>query len=162
MSHDLQQLAALTATGILAAATVATKPPSPANMLDLAAFATKGPPFLHVEVVGSTATPADNALEFILQRCTTTGTRTSITPAALDSADPASIATAGQAHSAEPTYTSGAILLDLAMNQRATQRWVPSPGREIKLPATASNGVGLQPVHASFTGNVTATMHFED
>ena len=48
------------------------------------------------------------------------------------------------------------------MNQRATQRWVPSPGREIKLPATASNGVGLQPVHASFTGNVTATMHFED
>lgn len=119
-------------------------------------------PVVYDLVVGSTATPADNALEFILQRCTTTGTRTSITPAALDSADPASIATAGQAHSAEPTYTSGAILLDLAMNQRATQRWVPSPGREIKLPATASNGVGLQPVHASFTGNVTATMHFED
>lgn len=56
MSHDLQQLAALTATGTLAAATVATKPPDPANMLDLASFATKGPPFLHVEVVGSTAT----------------------------------------------------------------------------------------------------------
>jgi hypothetical protein len=113
-------------------------------------------------LVGSTATPADNALEFILQRYTAAGTSTSVTPTALDSGDPAAIATAGANHTVEPTYSAGAVLIDLAMNQRATQRWVPSPGREIKLPATANYGVGLQPVHASFTGNVTATIWFED
>ncbi len=119
-------------------------------------------PVIYDLVVGSPATPADNALEFILQRYTAAGTATSVTPEPLDPADPAAIATAGQNHTAEPTYTSGKVLLDLVMNQRATQRWVPSPGREIKLPATAANGVGLQPVHASFTGDVTATIHFED
>jgi hypothetical protein len=119
-------------------------------------------PLVYDIIVGSTATPADNALEFILQRCTAAGTSTSVTPTANDSADPAAIATAGVNHTVEPTYTSGAILVDIAMNQRATQRWVPSPGREIKLPATAANGVGLQPVHASFTGSVTASIMFED
>lgn len=119
-------------------------------------------PVIFDVVVGSPATPADNALEFILQRYTAAGTSTAVTPEPLDSGDPAAIATAGVNHTVEPTYTSGKIVLDLAMNQRATQRWVPSPGREIKLPATAANGVGLQPVHASFTGNVTGTIHFED
>lgn len=119
-------------------------------------------PQIYDIVVGSTATPADNALEFILQRFTAAGTATAVTPAANDPADPAAIATAGVNHTVEPTYTAGQILVDIAMNQRATQRWVPSPGREIKLPATAANGVGLQPVHASFTGSVTASIMFED
>lgn len=113
-------------------------------------------------IVGSTATPADNALEFILQRYTAAGTSTAVTPEPLDPADPAAIATAGVNHTVEPTYTAGKILMDLAMNQRATQRWVPAPGREIKAPATAANGLGLQPVHSSFTGSVTGTIHFED
>src|ERR1019366_7948995 len=77
-------------------------------------------PVLYDMIVGSTATPADNALEFILQRCTAAGTSTAVTPAANDSADPASIATAGVNHTVEPTYTSGAIMVDIAMNQRAT------------------------------------------
>jgi hypothetical protein len=119
-------------------------------------------PMIHDLIVGSLATPADNALEFILQRYTAAGTATAVTPVAIDPADPASLASAGHNHTVEPTYTAGAVLMDLAMNQRATQRWVPNPGREVKLPATAANGVGLQPVHASFTGNVTGTIHFED
>src|SRR5262245_28658915 len=113
-------------------------------------------------VIGSTATPADNALEFILQRFTAGGTGTAVTPEPLDPADPAAIATAAVNHTVEPTYTSGKILMDIAMNQRATQRWVPAPGREIKVPATSANGLGLQPVHSSFTGSVTGTIHFED
>jgi hypothetical protein len=113
-------------------------------------------------IVGSAATPADNALEFVLQRSTAVGTGTTVTPQPIDPADPAAIATMLTNHTVEPTYTAGAVLLDIALNQRATQRWVANPGREIKLPATASYGVGLQPVHSSFTGNVTATFHFED
>ena len=135
---------------------------SPTKTLLTLIGGTTNRPVLYDMILGSTATPADNALEFILQRCTAAGTSTAITPAPADTADPAAIATAGVNHTVEPTYTAGAILVDIAMNQRATQRWVPSPGREIKLPATASNGVGLQPVHASFTGSVTASLFFED
>jgi hypothetical protein len=111
---------------------------------------------------GSAATPADNAIEWLLQRYTAAGTSTSVTPTALDPADPTATATAGQNHTVEPTYTSGAVLLDVPMNQRSTQRWVASPGYEFVCPATAANGAGWQPVHASFTGNTTSTILFEE
>ncbi len=111
---------------------------------------------------GSAATPADNALEWILQRFTAAGTSTAVTPEPVDPADPAATAIAGQNHTVEPTYTSGKILLDVPMNQRSTQRWVASPGYEFVCPATAANGLGWQPIHASFTGNVTSTILFEE
>lgn len=119
-------------------------------------------PSIYDIIVGSTATPADNALEFVLQRYTAAGTGTSVTPTPADEDDPATQCTALVNLSAEPTYTSGAVLLDIPLNQRATQRWIAAPGRELKMAATAAHGCGLQPIHASFTGNVTATIHFED
>lgn len=94
-------------------------------------------------IISSVATPADNAGEYFLQRFTAAGTSTAVTPQALDPGDPAATATAGVNHSAEPTYTASAILLRIATNQRATFRWVAAPGFELKLPATAANGVGL-------------------
>ena|SRR3990167_210746 len=119
-------------------------------------------PRIYDVIFGSSATPADNALNWLLQRYTAAGTATSVTPAPLDPADPAATATAGQNHTAEPTYTAGAVLLDISANQRSTQRWVASPGGELVLPATAANGIGVQPVHTSFTGSVEATMHYEE
>lgn len=119
-------------------------------------------PAIYDVIFGSNATPADNALQWLLQRYTAAGTSTSVTPQALDPDDPAATATAGENHTAEPTYTSGAILLNISANQRSTQRWISSPGGELKLPATANNGAGLQPVHSSFTGEVQATMHYEE
>lgn len=120
-------------------------------------------PCIFYLLFGSLALPADNALEFILQRFTAAGTSTSVTPTSSDPADPAPQSIVGQNHSAEPTYTSAQLLLDVPMNQRATQTWVAlDEADEFKLPATASNGAGVQPVHTSFTGNVTATMKFED
>jgi hypothetical protein len=113
-------------------------------------------------ILGSTATPADNALQWLLQRFTAAGTVTAVTPTALDPGNPAATATAGKNASAEPTYTAGAILLEIAMNQRSTQRWVAAPGGELILPATGANGVGVQPVHASFTGTVNVTIHFRE
>jgi hypothetical protein len=94
-------------------------------------------------IIGSVATPADNAGEYFLQRDTTAGTSTSFTPVALDPGDPASTTTAGFNHSAEPTYTSNSVPLRIATNQRATFRWVARERSEIKCPATASNGLGL-------------------
>ena len=95
-------------------------------------------------VLGSEASPADNPFLYLFQRCTALGTSTSVTPTALDSADAASLFVAGQNHTVEPTYTSGAVLERIALNQRATFRWVAAPGSELVWPATASNGIGIQ------------------
>ena len=119
-------------------------------------------PSIYDVIFGSNATPADNALQWLLQRYTAAGTATAVTPQPLSAGDPAATATAGEDHTAEPTYAENAILLNISANQRSTQRWVASPGGEIVLPATAANGAGLQPVHASFTGEVQATIHYEE
>ncbi len=119
-------------------------------------------PAIYDIIFGSSATPADNALNWLLQRYTAAGTATSVTPQPLDPDDPAALASGGENHTAEPTYTSNAILLNISANQRSTQRFVSAPGGELKCPATAANGLGLQPVHSSFTGSVESTIHHEE
>lgn len=109
-------------------------------------------------MVGSEGTAADNPFLHILQRTTAAGTSTPVTPQALDAADAAAAFTAGQAHSVEPTYTANAILLSISLNQRATFRWVASPGGELVIPATASNGVGWQTPTSSAVA-ITGTIH---
>ena len=95
-------------------------------------------------ILSSDATPADNAGNYSLKRYTAAGTATAVTPVALDPGDPASLAASGKAHTVEPTYTAASdVLGPFAVNQRPTFRWVAYPEREIKLPATAANGVGL-------------------
>lgn len=100
-------------------------------------------PMLYDLVISSVATPADNAGEYFIQRFTANGTSSAFTPVALDSGDPASTTTGQLNHSVEPTYTANAVPLRVAVNQRATFRWVAAPGSEIKCPATAANGLGL-------------------
>jgi hypothetical protein len=119
-------------------------------------------PTIYDLLIGSAATPADNALEWYLQRYTAAGTATSVTPLALDPGDPASTTTSGENHTVEPTYTSNAILFRLALNQRASHRWIADPDGGLVCPATNSNGIGAYPVHASFTGLVSMTMHFQE
>lgn len=94
--------------------------------------------------IGCSATPADQAAKYLLGRFTTVGTAgSSPTPLPLDPSDVAAVATTGNAHSGEPTYTASQALLQISLNQRATFRHVCSPGFEFKGPATASNGLGL-------------------
>lgn len=132
------------------------------TILGLTSAATVRPKIYDL-TIGSDATPADMAAEYVLQRYTAAGTATAVTPQALDSGDPASLCAAGEAHTVEPTYTANAILLQFALNQRATYRWVAAPGGEIVLPATAANGVGLAVISVSGTPvNVNATIHFEE
>lgn len=95
-------------------------------------------------LIGSNATPADNASQWQALRFTAAGTSTAVTPTAVDSGDPAATAVCGKNHSAEPTYSPAVSLLDISLNQRATFRWVAAPGYELKAPATAANGIGLQ------------------
>jgi hypothetical protein len=131
------------------------------SILGLTSAATIRPRIYDV-IVGSDAAPADNAAEYVIQRYTAAGTATAVTPFALDPADPASLAAAGEAHSVEPTYTSNAILLHFALNQRATFRWVAAPGGELVMPATAANGAGLNVTNVSSATNCNVCFHYEE
>ena len=112
-------------------------------------------------IFGSEASPADNAFRYILQRCTALGTSTAVTPRPLDPADAATEADAGENHTVEPTFTANEIVLAVALNQRATFRWVAAPGGELVYPATASNGLGIQTPTASAVA-ITSTVFFEE
>ena len=107
---------------------------------------------------GSEASPADNAFLYIVQRCTALGTSTAVTPSPIDPADAATESDAGENHTIEPTYTANLVLLAIALNQRATFRWVAAPGGELVTTATASNGLGIQTPTSSAVA-ISATVH---
>lgn len=121
-------------------------------------------PSLVMLIIGSVATPADQALRAAILRFTAVGTEASgFTPTALDPADPASAADYGiGTFSVEPTYTANSHLLDVSVNQRATWTWYSQPRGEIKAPATANNGLGLRSLSATSTQVHTVTAHHED
>ena len=112
-------------------------------------------------VLGSEATPADNAFNYIVGRVTAAGTSTAVTAQPLDPADSAALADCGENHTVEPTYTAGAVHLSISLNQRATFRWVAYPGGELVYPATAANGFGIKTPTASAV-SISGTAHFEE
>jgi hypothetical protein len=109
------------------------------------------------------ATPADGNSLWQAQRCTTAGTAgSSVTPQSIDPGDSLAATTVcGQAHSTDPTLTSNAILMSIGLNQRATFRWVAQPGKELIVPATASNGIAFRTPTAA-TVTCTAQAWFEE
>lgn len=109
------------------------------------------------------AAPADGNSLWQIQRCTTAGTAgSSVTPTSVDPGDTVAATTVcGQAHSADPTVTAGAILASVGLNQRATFRWVPAPGKELVIPATASNGLAFRTPTAALV-TCTAQAWFEE
>ena len=119
-------------------------------------------PKIYDFLIGSDATPADQVAEYHWQRYTAAGTSTAKTPQALDPSDPAALASAGEAHTVEPTLTANAILFAVPVNQRATFRWVAAPGGELVLPATAANGAGFIARTVSSAYNVVVTVYWEE
>lgn len=112
-------------------------------------------------IFGSEATPADGAFLYTVQRCTAAGTSTAVTAQALDPADAAALADCGENHTIDATQTANAIVLAIALNQRATFRWVAPPGGELVAPATAANGFAINTPSAALVA-VSATVHFEE
>ena len=96
---------------------------------------------------GSGATPGDNVFIHVVQRMSGVGSLagTAKTPNALDPADSlASTIVATDTVTADSAnLTSGAFLKNVALNQRATFRWVAAPYGELIIPATANNGLML-------------------
>jgi hypothetical protein len=113
-------------------------------------------------LVSSDAAPADLAIECSFIRGTVSGTPTStVTPRALDPADPASLMSLEVGTFTGQTKTSNSSLLDFALNQRATFRWVSVPDGELVIPATADNWIGLETLNAG-TPSTKVTFHWQE
>lgn len=109
-------------------------------------------------IIGSDATPADVATEFNIIRGTVSGTpTTTVTPRALDPGNPASLLTLEVGTFSGQTKTANSSLLNIALNQRATFRWVAVPDGEIVVPATSDNWVGLESIASGGTPNINVT-----
>ena len=116
--------------------------------------------FVYFFALSSAATPADNAIEWIVQRHTAVGTATALLEVALDGADAAALCLADENHTVEPTFTAATEVFDNGVNQRMSLQWNANPDGEFVIPATAAAGFGWQPVHASLTGSVEVTVHW--
>lgn len=121
-------------------------------------------PRLYDFTLGSSGAPANQAVRYAIQRCTTAGTPgSSITPQALDPADPVAVVTSGLAtFSVGPTLTANAFLFDLGLNQQGTYRWLAAQGGELVMPATAANGLALMPLAVSSAFAAEFVMHFSE
>ena len=113
-------------------------------------------------IVGTSGTPADNAILWDFPRQTVAGTATSITPVALDPADSAALGAAFANATAEGTVTANSSLLYIPLNQRASIRWAASPGSELVLPATNANGIIARAKSAAYGSTLGCTMLVEE
>lgn len=114
-------------------------------------------------IVGTTGAAADNAIEYRFGRFDTAdGAGDTLTPAALDQADPVALGVAQGNHGTEPTYVANEESVIVGINQRATFRWIASPGREFVAPATATEGFGLVGFNGTYVGLYTGTMFWEE
>lgn len=115
-------------------------------------------------LLGSDATPGDQAGEFFLNRTTAAGAGgTALTEVQLDPLTIAAVgAGTGGTFTTEPTDTANTGLLMIALNQRATFRWVAAPRGELVSNATAANGLFLATVAHTGTPNMNCTIHWEE
>src|SRR5262245_12587554 len=111
---------------------------------------------------GPDTAPADNTLVYKVDRQTTVGTGTSITPHPIDAADGATTLVGTANHTVEPTITDNTELLEVSANQRASFRWVAVPGSELVVPATNTNGLGLRARSPAYVSTMVANMLFWD
>lgn len=115
-------------------------------------------------MVAADGTPADNALTWnLLTQTANDGTKTTLTPTALDPADAAATTLSNGNFTAEGTV--GAATTSrwaMAMNQRSTYRWVAAPGSEIVWAATANTGYALVCKSAAYASTVAAIIMFQE
>ena len=111
-------------------------------------------------MVGVDGTPADNVVNWKVDRQTSTGTRTSHTPTGVDGGDAACLLTGGVNTTIEAIVTDQTGLVQLGVNQRASYRWVAYPGGELIVPATNVAAIGIRAKSPAYTSTATACAHF--
>lgn len=109
-------------------------------------------------------TPADSTLQYTVARCSAMGTSTAVTEIPLDGGLAAAAVVSqmdcGQNHTVEPT-ADGIAFLEFGLNQRATWRWVATPGAELGAKPAKSNGIYLTIVESEAGApEISASMHW--
>lgn len=110
--------------------------------------------------MGVEGTPSDQAMVWDISRITAAGTGTAATPNPNDMADPAALTVCNVNLTAEPTVTAASNLLPAAVNQRASIRFVPTPGKELVVPATNLAGLAFRAKSAGYTGFANVAANF--
>ena len=143
-----------------ASGTIAAVTPAPGDTAlgVIASALTRAKIHLFIINQGATGVVADNILQWLVRRFTAAGTYTAVVPTLLDPGAPVAQLAAGQAYTAEPTYTTA--LFDIAVHQRSIYQWNASPGGELVIPAVANNGIGICPIHGAYVGPASSTMHW--
>lgn len=108
------------------------------------------------------ATLGTSNFRWEIQRSTTTATGTSVTPQALDPADPSTSTIIKSNLTANGTLTSNTIMGTLPIAEQVTFRWVAPPGGEIVIPAVANNGLHFMTPVCGNTPSAAAQIVFED
>lgn len=126
----------------------------------VASTSTRG--WIYDIIVSSDASPADIATEFNVIRGTVSGAGSALDEVALDPANPAALLAGKGGTFTGQTKTANTSMLEFALNQRATFRWVASPGGELIVPATSDNWVGLESIASGGTPNVNVTFMWQE
>ncbi len=126
-------------------------------------------------LVGTNGTPADNFVEWSIDRVTAMSTAVWVgsvssvsSKFALDVADQgfSAFATVNCSAPSSTAFTVGLQTFYVGVNQRASYRWVASPGGEIVSPgvssATGLAGLALSSRSAAYTGTSTVTVMFSE
>lgn len=117
---------------------------------------------LHRVHLGSVGTPTDASIEWQIQRTSTLGTGTAVTPVDEDDSGSTPTILGRSNYTAEPTYVANTVLFDLGINQRAAHTIMLGPGREWRMAVTNNRGIGIGALHASFTSTVNAVMAWDE
>src|SRR5688572_9208681 len=118
---------------------------------------------LYHMIIGSPATPANQAADFGVRRTSAAGTTSSAFVATkLDPADPVAIAVFDITWSANPTITASSDLCNIAMNQQATAQWMVDPSNGLVIPATAAAGLAMMSIATTSAASFRHSVFFEE
>jgi hypothetical protein len=114
--------------------------------------------------VGADGPPnaTDCQIVYDWSRMTASGTAVASTPNPMNPADAASRTTSKINNTAEPTVTAQSSLLELCLNQRASQRWIAAPGSELIWPNTSANGIACRALSPTYASNVLMHAFYDD
>lgn len=115
--------------------------------------------------VGADGAPnaTDCAIVYDWVRTSTAGTGVASVPNPLDTADTAAGLICNINSSAEPTVTANTSLMNIALNQRNSQRWIARDEKSAMIiPATNLVGIGVRALSTTYAATVLVTEMFAE
>jgi hypothetical protein len=110
--------------------------------------------------LGADTAPADNVINWDVSRQTAAGTSTAVTPLPADPTVRAAGTVTNVNFTAEGTITANSSQFVMALNQRASFRWVAAPGSELIIPNTNLAGFAIRAKSPAYTGTVVCNAGF--